>query len=178
MPNNQNKRGRAKRRHHSGPNFIQLYRYALDCPAYVSLSDAAARALIEVIRGYNGSNNGKIALSVRSVAKRMNGCHRDTAARALRELVDKGFIEMRVRGAFHVKFRRATEWRLNDRRCDATGKEQSQAFLRWAPGANAPQRHKANGATRRAEPISQAKPWEALRLSRTKWYRLGKPTAA
>ena len=131
MPNNQNRTRRAnRRRRHDGPNFIQLYRYLLDCPAYVSLSPCARAALIEVIRGYNGSNNGKIVLSVRTLADRL-ACNKDTACHALQELVDKGFIEPRIKGAFSRKFRHATEWRLNDRRCDATGARQSQAFLKW-----------------------------------------------
>jgi hypothetical protein len=131
MPNKQNRIGRARRRQrYNGPNFIQLFRYMLDCPAYVSLSPYGRAGLIEVIRGYNGSNNGKIILSVRDLARRL-GCHRDTACGALQELVDKGFIEPRIKGAFSVKFKRATEWRLNDRRCDATGVRQSQAFLKW-----------------------------------------------
>jgi hypothetical protein len=109
MPNKQNRTGRAKRRrHHDGPSFIQLYRYLLDCPAYVSLSARARAALIEVERGYNGSNNGNIVLSVRDLAGRL-GCHRDTECHALQELIDKGFIEPRIKGAFSVKFRRATE---------------------------------------------------------------------
>lgn len=130
MPNNK-KRGRAKRRRRDGPHFIQLFRYVLDSAAYVSLSLAARCALIELNRGFNGGNNGKIVLSERALAERM-GCHRDTVRRALHELTDKGFIEARVKGAFAVKFRRATEWRLNDRRCDATGQAQSQAFLSWS----------------------------------------------
>jgi Helix-turn-helix domain len=140
MPNNQNKKRHA-RRHHGGPKFIQLFRYLLDSPAYVSLSVRARAALVEVNRGYNGSNNGRIVLSVRAVASRMN-CHRDTAARALQELVEKGFIEPRTKGAFNIKFRHATEWRLNDRRCDATGKAQSQAFMRWQGNA---ERNRRNG---------------------------------
>ncbi len=124
--------GGAKRRRgrSHGPDFIQLFRYVLHSPAYISLSAIARAALIEVNLGYNGSNNGRIVLSVRTVAERM-GCANNTAMRALQELVDKGFIEPRIKGAFSVKFRRATEWRLNDRRCDATGAEQSQAFLKW-----------------------------------------------
>ena len=61
MPNNQDRTGCAKRRRrHDGPNFIQLFRYMLNCPAYVSLSASARAALIEVTRGYNGGNNGRI----------------------------------------------------------------------------------------------------------------------
>ena len=136
MLSREQKKGRQRRRRQNGPKFIQLFRYVLDSPAYTSLSLAARAALVEVIRGYNGQNNGQIVLSVRDLAHRMN-CHRNTAARALRELVEKGFIEPRVKGAFSVKFRRATEWRLNDRRCDVTGTAQSQAFLKWTP-ARAP----------------------------------------
>src|SRR5215469_11375203 len=58
------------------------------------------------------------------------GCNKDTACDALRELIEKGFIEPRIAGAYRVKFRRATEWRLNDRRCNVDG-VQSQAFLKW-----------------------------------------------
>jgi hypothetical protein len=104
--NNRYRTGRAKRRRrHDGP-------------------------LIEVKRGYNGSNNGRIVLSARQLADRL-GCHHSTANRALQELTDKGFIEPRVKGAFHVKFKHATEWRLNDRQCDVTGQRQSEAFLKW-----------------------------------------------
>lgn len=131
---------RHQKRHHSnGPHFIQLFRYMLDSPAYVSLSASARSALVEVTRGYNGANNGKIVLSVRDLAKRMS-CTKDTAWRALQELVDKGFIEPRIRGAFHLKFSHATEWRLNDRRCDATGHGQSLAFLKWTGGSEPPSR--------------------------------------
>jgi DNA-binding IclR family transcriptional regulator len=103
--------GRAKqrRRSHGGPKFIQLFRYVLDSPAYISLSAFARSALIEVNHAHNGSNNGRIILSVRKVAERM-GCANNTAMRALQELVDKGFIEPRIKGAFSVKFRLATEW--------------------------------------------------------------------
>jgi hypothetical protein len=132
MANKEDKKRRA-RRHHDGPKFIQLFRYVLDSPAYASLSVWARAALVEVNRGYNGSNNGRIVLSVREIANRMN-CHRDTAARALQDLISRGFIEPTTKRTFSVKFRRATEWRLNDRRCDATGKPQSQAFLKWSSG--------------------------------------------
>jgi hypothetical protein len=163
MPNNQNRTGRAKRRRHDGPDFIQLYRYMLDCPAYVSLSPWARAALIEVQRGYNGSNNGRIVLSVRDVATRL-GCHRDTACGALQELIDKGFIEPRIKGAYSVKFKRATEWRLNDRRCDADGVRQSQAFLKWS--GQSPARAKP-----RPEAAPRPVPWQAQGISRATYYR-------
>jgi len=167
MPNknNQNRTGRAKRRRrYDGPSFIQLYRYMLDCPGYMSLSVWARAALIEVNRGYNGSNNGKIVLSVRDLARRL-GCNKDTACYALQELVDKGFIEPRIKGAFSRKFPHATEWRLNDRRCDATGVRQSQAFLKWQdpeqPTAKSKTRSDITGPYGPTEPdtVAISEPW-------------------
>ena len=125
-----NKLRKARRKRSDGPKFVQLFPYLLDCPAFASLSLAARAALTETNRGYNGSNNGKIILGERQLAERMD-CTRKTARKAVHELIEKGFVEPRIKGAFSVKFRRATEWRLNDRRCDATGVEQSQAFLKW-----------------------------------------------
>ena len=124
MAKKANKNSAKARRRGKGPNYIQLFRYVLDCPAYGSLSAKARVALIEVIRGYNGSNNGMLVLSVRQLAERMS-CAINTAASALQELIDKGFIEPRIKGAFSVKFKRATEWRLNDRRCDVTSEQKS-----------------------------------------------------
>jgi hypothetical protein len=155
---------RTRRSGSSGPKFIQLFRYVLDCPAYVSLSLVARAALIELNLGYNGSNNGKIVLSVRQLAERL-GCDKGFANRALQELIEKGFIERRVKGAFSVKFRRATEWRLNDRRCDATGQEQSQPFLKW----------RAPEPQTQAEAPAEFPPWEVLGMSRASWYRRNKP---
>jgi hypothetical protein len=169
MANRQDRTDRAKvRRRHDGPNFVRLFCYMLDCPAYVSLSSSARAAFVEVKRGYNGSNNGRIVLSARDLATRL-GCHRDTASHALQELIDKGFIEPRIKGAYSVKFRRATEWRLNDQRCDADGVRQSQAFLKWSP-PQPPQ-----------PPQSEAKPrtlsWQELGVSRATYYRRRKAKA-
>jgi len=153
MPTMSNKLGnktrRSKRgRSSGGPNFIQLFRYVLDSPAYISLSSTARAVLIEVNHAYNGSNNGRIILSERKLAERL-GCERKPVRHALRMLIDRGFIEPRVKGAFSVKFRRATEWRLNDRRCDVTGVEQSQAFLRWQnPDPDGQLKSKTRGSKR------------------------------
>jgi hypothetical protein len=68
-----NKLAPRRGRNHSGPNFVQVFRYALDSPAYISLSSPARSALIEVVRAYNGANNGKIILSERKLAERPQG---------------------------------------------------------------------------------------------------------
>jgi|SRR5215469_872430 len=89
------------------------------------------------------------------------GCNKDTACDALRELIEKGFIEPRIAGAYRVKFRRATEWRLNDRRCNVDG-VQSQAFLKWrGPERDDPKQYDA----------AATKPWATAGISRATWFR-------
>ncbi len=60
------RKNRSPRWQRHGPKFIQLFRYLLDSPAYMSLSVWARAALIEVNRGYNGSNNGRAYLRANS----------------------------------------------------------------------------------------------------------------
>src|SRR5438105_266912 len=71
-----------KRRRKGGPRFVQLFWGVLDSSAYLSLPPMARAALVEVCRRYDGSNNGRIILSVREAAERLN-CNKDTAGIAL-----------------------------------------------------------------------------------------------
>lgn len=123
-----NQTGRSKAR---GP-FVRLDGYMLESEAWQSLAPAARAILIEVRRRYRGNNNGRLPYSVREAASdcRIN---KDTAARALADLQDKGFLECATPGGFTRKIRHATEWRLSDERCDATGALPSKAFMRWRP---------------------------------------------
>lgn len=115
--------------------FIALERYIKASPAWQSLSLVARCAYIELLDIYSGSNNGRIALSARSLAERLP-ISRATATRALQDLTDRGFIEVTREGAFSLKsgLRRATEWRLTRYHCDLTGQSQSQKFMRWQNG--------------------------------------------
>ena len=54
---------------------------------------------------------------------------RDTASRALQELVDLGFTEETRHGGFSRKTRVASEWRLTAFRCDLTGAPKTCAFM-------------------------------------------------
>jgi hypothetical protein len=67
-------------RSNHGPSFVQLFRYMLESPAWQSLSHTAVAAYIELARQYNGCNNGRLALSTRTLAER-RGCSNSTAAR-------------------------------------------------------------------------------------------------
>jgi hypothetical protein len=95
-----------------------------------SLSPVARSVFIELAAIYNGSNNGHLALSTRDAAERVR-CSKDTAAKALADLIAKGFIEVCSRGHFDRKSPHASEYRLTLYSCDRTGGRASKAFMSW-----------------------------------------------
>tara|TARA_R110000824_G_scaffold399843_1_gene606005 strand:- start:94124 stop:94552 length:429 start_codon:yes stop_codon:yes gene_type:complete len=116
-------------------DFIALEGYMLNSPAWRSLSLNARCAFLELLSIYNGRNNGRIALSARSLADRLP-ISRATAARAFNELESKGFIEAVRKCAFNIKSgqARATEWRLTIHFCDVTNERPSKRFMHWQAG--------------------------------------------
>jgi hypothetical protein len=124
--------GRSKRKL---DRFVALENYMLKSPAWQSLSLAARCAFVELRFLYDGSNNGRIALSARTLSERLP-ISRATASRAFMELVERGFIEAVRAGGFNIKTgeRRATEWRLTSCRCDVTNSPSARTFMRWQGG--------------------------------------------
>ena len=130
-----NRKGRKKH----GQPFVQLYWHMLDSQAWHKLSMHARAAYIELSRLYNGTNNGRLALATRTLAKRMP-CNQRTACRVLRELEDAGFIETVKLGSFGRKDRRASEYRLTSYKCDVTYEPPSRTYnpkLVWEPATEA-----------------------------------------
>jgi hypothetical protein len=128
---------RKSARRSKGPRFVQLFHYMLGSQAWHQLTPHARCAYIEIARCYDGTNNGTLAMSARRLARLMP-CNKDTAAQALHELEDAGFIETAKIGKFARKGedRRASEYRLTSFRCDATGALPSRKFnpnIRWEP---------------------------------------------
>src|SRR5262245_9105779 len=95
----QTKLRRKQKRPKTGPPFVQLFKYMLRSPAWLSLSVTARAAYVQLALRYDGVNNGMIALSVRVLAEEL-GCTKNTASRALIELEDAGFIETVKIGRF------------------------------------------------------------------------------
>lgn len=83
----------------------------MDSPAWVDLGGTAAKLLMHLARLYNGSNNGELFLAERAAADAI-GVRRGAAAAAFDELEAHGFIRATQRGAFQVKVKLATSWRL------------------------------------------------------------------
>lgn len=116
--------GRARR----DAQHVRLHVYMLQSDAWRSLTCYARAALIELYALFNGTNNGKLFMSERELARRL-GASRGTARTALAELVGRGFIVTTERGGFVRKIRHATCWRLTEHECDGT--PPTKEFLRW-----------------------------------------------
>ena len=122
----------AKGRSKHGPRYVAVYHYMMKTDAWRSLDCVARCAYVEIARRYGGpgSNNGRIGYSLRQMAENLN-VSKTTALRALKRLQERGFIVQMVEGAFSRKVRHASEWRLTEYKCDATGNLASHDYRQW-----------------------------------------------
>jgi hypothetical protein len=93
------------------PPFVMFDHRILDSPAWIDLGGTAAKLLLYLARLHNGTNNGDLFLAERAAADAI-GVRRGAAAAAFDELEAHGFIAATQRGAFTVKVKLATSWRL------------------------------------------------------------------
>jgi hypothetical protein len=111
--------GREKRgRRRKGPPFTMLPHFIQASAAYHGLSAIARALLLEIIRRYNGANNGKIVLSARQAAYELN-CDKNVITRASRELGDAKLVQPLSKGRWQGRL--ATTWQIAWLGCDATG---------------------------------------------------------
>lgn len=85
---------------HSGRTeggFVLLPWTVIDSPAWLDLSHPARSLLVDVIRQYNGHNNGRLLTSSAHLARR-GWKSNDVITRAKRELIEAGFIFETVMG--------------------------------------------------------------------------------
>lgn len=121
-----NRTGRSKRQI-SGA-FIALPHTLVDSPGYRAATPVARAVHIAVMRRFNGSNNGSIAVPARAVAEELN-ISRSTAARAILDLVNCGLLRQTKASSFSRK-REAAEFRLTHLKCHKTGMPPSNEYLR------------------------------------------------
>lgn len=101
-------------------DFLMMPGYVFDCQAYRGMGVGPRCLLWEIVRIFNGGNNGQIGLGVRVAAARLN-ITKDTAGAYFRTLIERGFIAQSKPSGFNMKdpsSRRATEWRLTWHRCN------------------------------------------------------------
>ena len=76
-----------------------------------------------------------------------------TAKRALDDLQDRGFIVATKRGAFSLKTRHASEWRLTEFGCDISKAWATKDFMTWTPDKNKTRYPERNRSVAVAEPM-------------------------
>ncbi len=120
--------------------YVALTHWMMRTAAWRSLDTVARCAYVELGARYAGpgSNNGRLPFSLREMAEALN-VSKMTAQRALRLLQDRGFIVETKRGAFSLKERHATEWRLTEFGDDVSGALATKDFARWKQNTVSPQ---------------------------------------
>src|SRR5215471_17061559 len=116
-----------RRRAHGGERFVLLPHWMLKSPAWRALSPNAKAVLLHLWERHNGANNGQIVYAVRDAAE--IGLSRATAARALTETIEMGFLRVTRWSAFRLKTKEAREWEITCEPID--GRPASKDFMRW-----------------------------------------------
>lgn len=98
-----------KHKRSSSGRFVMLPYYILNSESFRAMSPKAVRIYIEILRRYNGQNNGEISLSCREAGK-VAQCSAETAGKCLKELDVHGFIKPTRTGIFTVRL--ATTYRI------------------------------------------------------------------
>jgi DNA-binding transcriptional regulator YhcF (GntR family) len=144
-----NRTGRSKK----AARHVRLYHWMTDSDAWHDLNGLERAIYCEIAKRYAGpgTNNGRIPYSVREAATEFK-VSPATASRALRSLENHGFIVPVTKGAFSLKKRHATEWRLTEHSCDMTDAIASKDFMRWQPPADG-QQPKAPRRRRRSSTV-------------------------
>ena len=143
-----------KNKRDKGPRHVRLYHWMTTSRAWKSLGAIPRAIYADMASRYagHGSNNGKIVYSVRCATKELS-IGVATAKRGLDDLQDRGFIVATKRGAFSLKQRHASEWRLTEFPSDISTDMATKDFMTWTPEKNKtryPQRNRT---------VSVAEPW-------------------
>lgn len=119
--------------------FVALPEWIMRTLAWKSLTPTARCIWIEVARRWKGpgTNNGDIILSVREIAELLN-IGKSTAARAIAELVEKGFLRITQEAGFEWRDgrrqRRAQRYALTHEPAGGA-LAATKDFLKWQPAA-------------------------------------------
>lgn len=92
-------RARTKGRKNTSP-FVRLDHRMLDHPDYLNLSHPAKALLTDMLRQYNGNNNGDFCVTLSVMSKR-GWTSNDTLRRALNQLIAANLVMLTRQGGRH-----------------------------------------------------------------------------
>ncbi|MCW2110470.1 GntR family transcriptional regulator [Bradyrhizobium elkanii] len=127
----------ARKKRGQMPRHVQMPHYLMNSEAWKSLGAIPRAIYLDMAKRHNGTNNGRITYSVREAAEELN-IGLATASRALDVLRDRGFIVCMKKGAFSLKVRHASEWRITDFICN--NDLPTREFMRFENKTRYPQR--------------------------------------
>jgi len=141
-----------KKWRNSRSRFVQLPYRLLKSAAWHRLTPLERCAYIEIAQIFDGKNNGHLAVSARLLAS-LIPCSLNSAYQSLRALEDARFVDTVKLGKYARKDeeRLASEYRLTEFRCDATGEPPSRRYnpqLCWDRSAPKPKRKALSSAER------------------------------
>lgn len=113
-----------------GDRFVKLEHWILKTEAWLSLKPRERVLFLLLLERYNGSNNGRISLSIRE-ASRLCNIAQGTATKAFFVLIDKGFIRRRFEGSFSQKIMYASEYEITI--YAYLDKSPTKDFTKWKP---------------------------------------------
>jgi len=96
----------------AGSPHVRMDHSVFHSAAYRALDPTSRQMLLEIVGLYNGSNNGNIYLGVRDAALLLGVSDPKTASRALKRLIQHGLLAVTTPGAFTLKMRHATCYRI------------------------------------------------------------------
>ena len=121
-----------KGRNKGGESHVRLYAHEMRTPAWVTL-DTDARALLVEFRALYCGRENRIHMSVREVQRRLNIGQRP-AQRAIKALIDRGWIRLIERGGFNYKIRHASVYALeNEPIEEKDGAKTPKSYMHWKP---------------------------------------------
>lgn len=115
-----------------GEAHVRLHAHELNCPAYRTLTPDARALLVEFRALYKGREN-RVFFSVRQMMERL-GIGQRRAQQARDALLERGWIYVIEKGAFHRKNRYATVYALTNEPLECgDGATAPKDFMRWTP---------------------------------------------
>lgn len=131
-----------------GDRFAAVPQRMMDSPAWLDLSGVSVKLLLRLIlmsKGNNGfgddkRDRGRLFMSEREAA-RLIGVSKNTAARALAELIERGFLRVMQKGCYDAKGI-ATTWRLTFQPYPHGSMGPTNEWEKWQPAEKKSQAQK------------------------------------